>query len=95
MDYTEFIMWATGPGINAIIGFIMSFAVELIPSFELLDAKVKRLSVLITCLVVPLIFTGLGAATGVLQGDINTWFAAFSAGLIAFGASTLAHTRRM
>ncbi|MGD8499076.1 MAG: hypothetical protein PVJ86_00420 [Phycisphaerales bacterium] len=42
MTVKEFLDYATGPGISAIVGFIVAFILEWMPAFTSLSAKGKR-----------------------------------------------------
>lgn len=98
MSLVEFLRYATGPGINAIVGFIMSFAAEWVPGFDELSPKAKRALMMLGSFAVPLLATfGLWALEGVPVGS-EAWTAiwnALQAGFLAFFTSQAAHARQL
>jgi len=98
MSWSEFLKWAASPGINAIVGAVLSFVVEYLPSYGSLDAKWKRLVFFALSMLVPLAATALAVATGEwgAWGDwATTWWPAIVAGFAAGSIGTLVHTRRI
>ena len=49
MSLTNFLTYAAGPGINAIVGFILSFILEWLPGFTGASSRVKRLVTMLLC----------------------------------------------
>lgn len=91
LDYAR-----TPEGISIIFGVLLSYIVELFPGWEALGAKAKRFIVLAICVVVPV--AALLAAWGSecqagIDGE-SVWQAVL-AGMLAFGASTFAHARKL
>jgi len=98
MTWSEFLQWASSPGINAIVGAVLSVVVEYLPKYDTLEPKWKRLVFFVLCLVVPLGATALAILTGEwgAWGDwANTWWPAIVAGFTAASAGTLIHTRKV
>lgn len=96
MEFTAFIDWLRGPGINAAIGFLMSFVVEWFPRWDDLAPRIKRLVMLAFCMALPLLATLLGTLTGYLDSSFAlTWWPALVSGLAAFASSTVAHARQL
>ena len=98
MSLADFLHYGTGPGINAIVGFVMSWAVEWIPGFDETDAKTKRLITMLASFLIPVCFTlalwGIeGMPAGSEMGD-SVWNA-LQAGFLAFFASQAAHARKL
>lgn len=96
MSFADFLDFLRGPGINAAIGFALSFGAEYIPHFEDLAPKYKRLLILALSFVIPLAATLAGFFAGYYEGGFEgaVW-PALVAGATAFGASTMAHTRSL
>jgi hypothetical protein len=96
MTFLEFLRYASGPGVNAVVGFLLAFALELAPAFESYPPRQKRLLTMGLCFVVPLL-----AALGLIAyGDIGlaTWrdvvdvvWLAAGAGFAAFFGSQGGH----
>lgn len=98
MTWDEFLRWAASPGVNVIVGAVLSFVVDYLPKYDVLAPKWKRLVFFGLCMVVPLGATALAISTGV-WGEwadfANTWWPALVAGFTAGSAGTLAHTREV
>ena len=87
----------TTEGIAAILfGVLLSYIVELFPKWEGLDGKVKRFVILGLCLVLPVgaLLAAWASACAEIPTGEDVWQAVL-AGMLAFGASTFAHTRKM
>lgn len=98
MEWSEFLTYAAGPGVNAIVGFALSFCVDYIPGYDLLEPKLARLVFLGLAFVVPAGATALAIATGewgVWNDWAGTWWPALVSGFTAGFAGTLAHTRSL
>jgi len=98
MTWGEFLQWASSPGINAIVGAIISVGTEYIPGYDTLEAKWKRLVFFALSMVVPVGATALAVLTGEwgAWGDFQgTWWPAIVAGFTAGSAGTLVHTRKL
>ena len=94
MTFQEFLSYLQGPGINAVIGFLLSFVVEWFPEWDTLEGRVKRLLSLAMCLLVPLVGAGLSCAFGYQACDFTqTFWPALVAGFTAFTSNQVAHTR--
>ena len=96
MSFLEFLQYAEGAGINAIVGLILSYAVEWYPNWENLPSRIKRPVMLAVCMIVPLLALTIGLVTGTQSGDFNTlWWPVIVAGFTAFATSTVAHIRKL
>ena len=96
MSWMEFLGWLQSEGINAVVGLFLSWVVEYWPKFGELEAKYQRLVFLALCFVVPLVGVGLSIAWGYqLPSWEETFWPAILAGGLAFGAGTVAHTRKL
>jgi hypothetical protein len=97
MSWSDFLAFCAGPGVNAVVGVILSFVLEAWSRFEGLPPAPKRLFVALLCFIVPLTATALSVWTlGVNGSDwANVWWPALVAGFTAFSTSTLAHTRQL
>ena len=85
------------PGVlGAVVGVLLSFAVDYFPSYDTLSAKAKRLVFFGLCLAIS---AGAGALIPLLQGQALHWDPivanAIVASLAAMGGGTLAHTREL
>lgn len=97
MAFREFLVFLQGAGIMAAIGFILSFLVELWPDWAMLEAKAKRVVMLVLCLLIPLLAKVVELAFfGGAWGDFPfTWWPVLVAGFTAFTSSQVAHTREL
>ena len=97
MSWNDFLVGMRGPGVNVAVGVLVFYLADAWPSFETLAPRVKRMLVLILCMVIPLLATLASVATlGLPLGDwANTWWPAIVAGAAAFSASTVAHTQKL
>ena len=98
MTLLDFLNYAAGPGINAIVGFLLSFAVEWVPGFDSLGAKWKRGLTMALSFLVPVTATFLlwlinGFPSGPALGE-GIW-GAFLSGFLAFFTSQAAHLRKL
>lgn len=95
MSWSDFLVFMRGPGINAAVGVLIYFLMDWWPSFGTLESKVKRMVVLLLCLLIPGLATVASILTlGLPMGDwANTWWPAIVAGATAFSTSTVLHTR--
>ena len=96
MEWTEFLRYAAGPGVAAIVGLLLSETANYLPGFDALAERLKRIVFCLLCMIVPTLASVLGVWTA---GWPSTWPAtywpALVAGAVAFGSGTLAHTRKM
>ena len=92
----EFLQYAgTSVGINAIVGFVLSFVVEWFPNYEALSSKWKRVAMMGLCFTVPVLaFVGLVVLGEQTLGAEAVWMA-LSAGFAAFFGSQAAQTRQL
>jgi len=88
MTFDQFLQYASSPGVNAIVGFILSFAAEIVPGYEQISAKHKRLYMMLLCFVVPVVATFMGGCI-----DQECIWQALFAGFSAFFGSQAAHMR--
>jgi hypothetical protein len=97
MTFKDFLVFAQGAGVMAIIGFILSFVVEFWPSFETLSAKAKRTVMLLLCLAIPVAAKAIELlGYGGNWGDFAlVWWPVLVAGFSAFTSSQVAHTRNL
>ncbi len=98
MSWSEFLQWASSPGINVIVGALLSVLIEYAPKYNDLEPKWKRLVFFGLSMVVPVGATALAVATGEwgTWGDFQgTWWPAIVAGATAGAAGTVAHTRKV
>jgi len=96
MTFPEFLTWLQGDGINAAIGFILSFIVEWLPQWDMLRPRVKRLVMLVLCLVIPSIAALVSAGMGYQPWSFEeTFWPALQAGFLAFWTSQAAHLRSL
>lgn len=95
MTFTDFLMYLQGNGVNAAVGFLLSWVVEWWPEFEGLEAKAKRLVMMALCLVVPLLAAGVSMAMGYQPLSLESFWQAAMSGFLAFMASQAAHTRKL
>jgi hypothetical protein len=98
MEWGDFLKTMTGSGVNAAIGFILSFTTDYWPGYAPLDAKYKRLVFIAAAFLIPLLATAAAIATGEFGQWADwqtTWWPALVAGATAAFAGTLAHTRKL
>ena len=95
MTLSEFLFYLQSNGVNAAVGFLLSFVVDWWPGFDNLDAKAKRFAMLGLCLAVPLLAAGAGVAMGYQGFVLETFWQAAMAGFLAFVASQAAHARKL
>jgi len=98
MSWSEFLAYAAGPGVNVIVGIILSVIVEYLPAYGDLEAKWKRLGMAGLCLIVPALATVAAVATGEwgAWGDWpTTWWPVLLAAFAAFSGATVAHVRKL
>ena len=90
----DFLLFMQGAGVNVIAGVLLSYIVEWWPRWNELESRVKRLITFGLCMVIPLIATLGLVMLGYQPNSLEeTWWMAIVSGAVAFGSSTLAHTR--
>ena len=96
MGFSEFLSWASGPGVAAIVPLLLSWLIEYVPRYCDMEPKHKRLVFAALCFVVPTVGALLRAAVGhaTLCFDPLVWDA-LVAGAAAFGVGTALHTREL
>ncbi len=95
MTFVEFLNYVgTSAGINAAVGFVISFLAEWWPSFEALEPKAKRLVMMVLCFVIPLAALLARVALGEMLTVDSVW-ACVLAGFSAFFGSQAAHVREL
>lgn len=96
MGFSEFLSWASGPGVAAVVALLLSWLIEYVPRYVEMEPKHKRLVFGALCFVVPTVGALLRAAVGhvALTFDPLLW-QALVAGAAAFGAGTALHTREL
>lgn len=96
MSWEEFLRYASGPGVSAVVGALLSVLVEYWPVFDTWAPRWKRATMFLLCLVVPVLASGLGIASA---GWPATWEATFwpalVAGFTAFVSSQAVHVRKL
>ena len=87
---------ASGPAVAIIVGFLLSWVVEFFPAYENLAPKVKRLTFLGLCLVVPVLAATARAGMGYTPWSFDPlyWHALWY-GFAAYGVGNVAHTRKL
>jgi Na+/melibiose symporter-like transporter len=96
MTLAEFLTYLAGPGVNAAVGVLLSFLVEWFPSWPNVASRVKRIVMLLLCMIVPLVATaGLWLLGAVDPAQPDTWWLAVMAGAAAFSTSQLAALRNV
>jgi len=98
MSWSEFLRYAAeANGVSVIVGIIISEVVErYVPGFALLESRWKRAVFFLLCLVLPLAASALGVATAEWPATwADTFWPALVAGVMAFGAGTVAHMRKL
>ena len=97
MGWEEFLNYMTGPGVAAIVGFLLSFLVEMWPAYVDFESRIKRLVFMALCFVVPVLGTvGKCVSELVLWNDWEgAWWPALVAGALAYGAGQISHLRKL
>ena len=97
MGWEEFLNYMTGPGVSAIVGFLLSFLVEMWPAYVEFESRIKRLVFMALCFAVPVLGTVAEAVSGlIVWGDwTGAWWPALVAGAIAYGAGQITHLRKL
>lgn len=98
MTWNEFLTAMAGPGVNAAVGFLLSFVADQFPGYNLLDAKSKRLIFVVAAFLIPIVATVAAIYTGEFGAWADwqtTWWPAIVAGSAAAFAGTVAHTRKL
>ena len=90
MSLTQFLEYAAGPGVNAIVGFILSFAADSVPGYSGLNPKWKRGLMMAACFCVP-----IAATLALGRFDQEAVWGALTAGFVAFFGSQAAHARAL
>jgi hypothetical protein len=88
MTLTQFLQYASGPGVNAVVGFVLAFLLELVPGFDGVAPRQKRLLTMGLSFVVP-----IAATVGLygLTANTDQVWAALVAGFVAFFGSQGGH----
>lgn len=95
MTFVEFVNYmGTSAGINAAVGFILSFLAEWWPAFGELSPKAKRLVMMLLCFIIPLVALLARLAMGEMLTVESVW-ACLLAGFSAFFGSQAAHVRSL
>lgn len=96
MEWSEFLKYASGPGVAVIVGLLLSEAANYLPGFAGLSSQWKRVVFFLLCLAVPTLASVLGVVTAGWPATwVATYWPALVAGGVAFGSGTLAHTRKL
>ena len=95
MTFAEFLQYLQTSGVNAVVGFLISYLAEWWPKYEELEAKAKRFIMMGFCFVVPLLAAGVGVAMGYQPFALETFWQAAQAGFLAFLTSQAAHARKL
>ena len=96
MTWSDALVYASGPGVAAVIGVVLSFVVEYSDGYGALAARQKRLVFLALCLAVPVLAALLRVAWGyvVLSWDPLVWQAILAGGT-AFLTGQITHLRAL
>jgi len=96
VTWSETLLYASGPGVAAVIGVALSFLVEYWRGYSALAAKAKRLVFLALCLAVPVVAALLRVAWGyaALSWEPLIW-RAIQAGGAAFLTGQITHVRKL
>ena len=92
-SFCDWIMGLQGPALEAAVGVVLSYIVELWKGWAKLTDVAKRLVFLGVCLVIPLAAAGVGVTSCGQPATFETFWLAFLAGIAAFGTGTVMHTR--
>lgn len=96
MTFAEALEYASGPGVAAVVGILLSFIVEYVPQYQALAPKQKRLVFLGLSLAVPVVAATLRGLWGyVAWGWESQYWPALWAGGVAFTSGTVTHVRRL
>jgi len=94
MSWDDFLGYASGPGINALVGAVLALVVEYWPRYGELEARWKRLVIFVLCLAVPLVATAAGVVTADWTASWEgAMWPALVAGFTAYVASQAVHAR--
>jgi hypothetical protein len=87
---------ASGPLVSAIVGVVLSFVVEWWPAYQELASRWKRLTYFGLCLIFTIGASCMRAALGYVAWSFDplVWHAIWY-GVMAGGAGTLAHIRKL
>jgi len=96
MTWAEALIYASGPGVAAVIGVILSFVVEYWDGYGALVPRMKRLVFMAFCLAVPVAAAFLRVAWGyvALTWDPLMWQAILAGGT-AFLTGQIVHLRAL
>ena len=96
MTLVEFLRYAgTNAGISLVVGFVLSFVAEWVPSYEALAPKPKRLVMMGLCFAIPILaLIGLWLLAGEAMTIDLVWMG-LSAGFAAFFGTQASHTRKL
>jgi MFS family permease len=98
MEWGEFLRVMSGSGVNAAVGFLLSFLADYWPWYNGQESRLQRLVFIALSFAIPIAATIAAIATGEF-GAINdwpgTWWPAIVAGAVAAFSGTLAHTRKL
>ena len=87
---------AAGSAVAVIVGLLLSWAVEWFPQYEKLAPRVKRVTFLGLCLIVPVLAVTLRGLLGYAQWSFDPlyWHALWN-GFAAYVVGNLAHIRKL
>ncbi len=96
MTWANALIYASGPGVAAVIGVVLSFVVEYWAGYGALAARYKRLVFMGLCLAVPVLAALLRVAWGyvALSWDPLVWQAILAGGT-AFLTGQITHLRAL
>lgn len=93
MTFADFLHYAAGPGVSAVVGVVLALVAEYIPAYQALAPKQKVLVFIAACFVLPLLAATLLGACGFEPWSFDPlYWQAIVAGFVASGIGTLAHT---
>jgi len=96
MTWAEALAYASGPGVAAVIGVVLSFLIEYWDGYGALVPRMKRLVFMALCLAVPVVAAFVRVAWGyvALSWDPLMWQAILSGGT-AFLTGQITHVRKL
>lgn len=92
MSFADFLRYASGPGVAAVVGVILALVAEYVAPYQALAPKVKALVFIGACFVVPVVAAVLLGACQFEPWSFDPLFwRALVGGFVASGIGTLTH----
>ena len=96
MTWSDALLYASGPGVAAVVGGALSFLVEYWPGYTALAPRNKRLVFIGLCLAVPVLAATLRGLWGYAAWGWETlYWPALLAGGTAYFTGQVAHLRQL